>query len=536
LKIEFDSLLIPKMLRLGVLSVAKATSTCSSLGTRSSSRLLAARYFSSKPLGENPDENPDEKQAISNSDDKDGGTDALRLFFEKRRAALQKEKQEERGAKNNQWNKKNRSKSRQNKEKDKPNVESFLRQSDVSDAKPSGESSDALQSFFEKRRAALQKERKGRDISPKVDNRRHNDSNDNKNKWVTKGKQQQGGNNGTAVRNNGNSGKQQQGGNNGTAIRNNGNSGKQQQGGNNGTAIRNNGNSGKQQQGGNNGTAIRNNGNSGKQQQGGNNGTAIRNNGNSGNQQRGNNRNNQTQNQRFPDRRQAESQGSDSSRLADLMKQLRRDAPMKTTTTTADDQPFWRRGTQQQGNRDEEARWSRASFLNKNKRNDNMSMPRQNRGAGNGQGQRYKNQRKDTDFLQGRRNRVENDNIQQGSVASEETSIVTIPSSPLTLTEVSTLFRVKVDNIKRKLRSMRERVPDDSEAVMDVDMMELLAMEFGIETERSTYKEAVETEDILISQRRVGDEAAALPPRPPVVCIMVSDLTPFPVLFDILSF
>jgi hypothetical protein len=93
-----------------------------------------------------------------------------------------------------------------------------------------------------------------------------------------------------------------------------------------------------------------------------------------------------------------------------------------------------------------------------------------------------------------------------------------------------------VDNIKRKLRSMRERVPDDSEAVMDVDMMELLAMEFGIETERSTYKEAVETEDILISQRRVGDEAAALPPRPPVVCIMVSDLTPFPVLFDILSF
>jgi hypothetical protein len=498
LKIEFDSLLIPKMLRLGVLSVAKTTSTCSSLGTRSSSRLLAARYFSSKPLGENPDENPDEKQAISNSDDKDGGTDALRLFFEKRRAALQKEKQEERGAKNNQWNKKNRSKSRQNKEKDKPNVESFLRQSDVSDAKPSGESSDALQSFFEKRRAALQKERKGRDISPKVDNRRHNDSNDNKNKWVTKGKQQQGGNNGTAVRNNGNSGKQQQGGNNGTAIRNNGNSGKQQQGGNNGTAIRNNGNS--------------------------------------GNQQRGNNRNNQTQNQRFPDRRQAESQGSDSSRLADLMKQLRRDAPMKTTTTTADDQPFWRRGTQQQGNRDEEARWSRASFLNKNKRNDNMSMPRQNRGAGNGQGQRYKNQRKDTDFLQGRRNRVENDNIQQGSVASEETSIVTIPSSPLTLTEVSTLFRVKVDNIKRKLRSMRERVPDDSEAVMDVDMMELLAMEFGIETERSTYKEAVETEDILISQRRVGDEAAALPPRPPVVCIMVSDLTPFPVLFDILSF
>jgi hypothetical protein len=217
------------------------------------------------------------------------------------------------------------------------------------------------------------------------------------------------------------------------------------------------------------------------------------------------------------------------------MKQLRRDAPMKTTTpTTADAQPFWRRGTQQQTNRDEEARWSRASFLNKNKRNDNMSMPRQNRGASNGQ--RYKNQRKDTDFLQGRRNRVESDKIQRASGASEETAIVTIPSSPQTLKEVSILFRVKVDNIKRKLRSMRERVPDDSESAMDVDMIELLAMEFGIETERSTYKEAVETEDILISQRRVGDEADALPPRPPVVCIMVSDLTPFPVLFDILSF
>jgi hypothetical protein len=520
------------MLRLGVLSVAETTATRSSLGTRSSSRLLTARYFSSKPLGENPDE----KQAISNSDDKEGGTDALRLFFEKRRAALEKEKQQERGAKNNQWNnKKNKDKPRQN--KDKPNVESFLRQSDqsdVSDVKPPVES-DALQSFFEKRRAALQKEGKGRDKSPNIDNRRHNDSNDNKNKWVTKGKQQQGGNSGTAIRNNGNSGNQQQGGNNGTAMRNNRNSGNQQQGGNNVTAIRNNGNSGKQQQSGNNGTAIRNNGNSGNQQQVGNNGTAMRNSGNSGNQQRGNNRNNQKPNQGSPDRRQAESQGSDSSRLADLMKQLRRDAPMKTTTATTNDQPFWRRGTQQQTNRDDEARSSRASFLNKNKRNDSMSMPRQNRSAGGG-GQRHKTQRKDTDFLQGRQTRIESDNIRQAPGDQGEADIVTIPSNPQTLTGVSTLFRVKVDNIKRKLRSMGERVPYESEAVMDVDMMELLALEYGIETERSTYKEAVESKDILIRQRRVGDGVAALPPRPPVVCIMVSDLTPIPVLFDIPSF
>lgn len=419
------------MLRLGVSSVAKTTSTKhSSIGTRFSSRFFEARYFSSKPLGEKQKK----KDSIADSDEKDGGTDALRLFFEKRREALQKGKQQEQGTKENQRNPKNRNRPQQT--RGKPNTESSLRHSATTVPKPTGES-EALQSFFEKRQAALQKGPKGRDIASTKNTRRNTDPNDKRNRWVPKGKQQQNAGNWTK--------------------------------------------------------------------------------GNTGNR----NQNSPRENQRFQGRRQPEFQGNDSSRLADLMKQLRRDAPIKTPAAGAtDDQSFWRPGAKQE--RGEEARWNRGSFLNKNtKRKGNMPMPRQNNRGGGG-GQRFQNQRKDSDFLEGRRNRVENDKMEQNAFTSEETQVVTIPGSPITLSEVSALLRVRMHDIKRKLRSMGERAPEDSESLMTVDSIELLALEFGIETERSVFKQAVESEDILISQRRVGEEAVALPPRPPVVCIMVS--------------
>jgi len=56
--------------------------------------------------------------------------------------------------------------------------------------------------------------------------------------------------------------------------------------------------------------------------------------------------------------------------------------------------------------------------------------------------------------------------------------------------------------------------------------MELMAMEFGIETERSKDDAVLDAEQILMQQRRTdatGDsqvDAGTYPPRPPVVTIM----------------
>eukprot|EP00980_Cylindrotheca_fusiformis_P002117 scaffold473_cov132-Cylindrotheca_fusiformis.AAC.22 len=429
------------MLRLGVLSVvARNTPSRPSFSALSSSRLLDARCFSSKPLGNNPNE----KQAIRTIDEADSDdTDKMRIFFEKRRAALQKEKQEQQGRNGNQ------AKMNNNGDKFRPPTKNSA-ESGTAAFKTSGENK-AYQSFFEKRPAAWRKEPNGSNVSkPPYDRRQNNgpnNNNNNRSRWVPKGNQQSGENVGLSAQNN------------------------------------------------------RNN----------------------GDRYRGNNRSNNRDNQRFQGSRPAQNQGSESSRLVDLMKQIRRDGPIKPKTDNADDQPFWRDGTQRQDNRGDNAGRGRASFLNRNKRQENASMPRPNRvnggGGGGGNRQRYK-KKADLEFLQGRLDRVESDTSPQSSRMPDENQVVTLPTAPVALSEASALLRIKMDDIKRKLRSISEPVPYDSESLMNVDTIELLALEFGIETERSTFKEAVESEDILISQRRVNDEAMALPPRPPVVCIM----------------
>ena len=113
---------------------------------------------------------------------------------------------------------------------------------------------------------------------------------------------------------------------------------------------------------------------------------------------------------------------------------------------------------------------------------------------------------------------------------------VTLPPSDIGLTALSSLFRVKVDSIKEQLEALGVDVNDDM--TIDIDTMELLAMEFGINSTRASQNDVLDDETILL-QRRAGveeqsteaaleqnDEVATvssmldLPPRPPVVCIM----------------
>eukprot|EP00934_Nitzschia_sp_Nitz4_P006335 Nitzschia sp. Nitz4//scaffold287_size23745//13179//16401//NITZ4_008459-RA/size23745-snap-gene-0.25-mRNA-1//-1//CDS//3329545766//6325//frame0 len=105
----------------------------------------------------------------------------------------------------------------------------------------------------------------------------------------------------------------------------------------------------------------------------------------------------------------------------------------------------------------------------------------------------------------------------------------------LTLAETSALFRVKMDDIRKQLVSMGvissvysteesddqdSSKPKKAEVVLDVETLELLAMEYGIETERGEDDMVVDHAELLLSQRRAEDVVATLPPRPPVVCIM----------------
>mmetsp|Transcript_2439 Transcript_2439/g.5684 ORF Transcript_2439/g.5684 Transcript_2439/m.5684 type:complete len:1008 (+) Transcript_2439:171-3194(+) len=428
------------MLRLGLSTVGKTTSGRVAMRIRSPSALAESRFLSSQKMGGKraPEERPSEEN--TKTDGSKENTDALRQFFEKRRESLNNGEAQA-AATSQHKNSKSRNQNRNRNFAQRRNNNGENASSGV---KQDGES-DALQSFFDKRRAALRNEKKGRDISPN------------------------------------------------------------------------------------------NNNNNNRQQQRSNDRRSNQNAGNRDNRQNGNNRRQgqrqQTQNQRNrKQQKQQENQGNDSSRLADLMKQLRRDGPVKpaASTTNNDEQPHWRRSSQQQQQRGgrgqgDSARWRRSSFLNKNEEGNRGPPSHHHRGGGGrggrgGRGGHRQQQvfRADIDFLEGRRGRLERDKA-PGEVSE---TVVTLPGKAVSLTDLSALFRVKVGDLERKLRSMGERVPKNEEYVVDVDMMELLAMEFRIDCQRSEYKEAAESEDILISQRRVGDEGISLPPRPPVVCIM----------------
>jgi small GTP-binding protein len=107
-----------------------------------------------------------------------------------------------------------------------------------------------------------------------------------------------------------------------------------------------------------------------------------------------------------------------------------------------------------------------------------------------------------------------------------------LPPRSASITELSALFRVKIDKLMAMLRALGER-PRDEHYMVDLDVMELVAMELGLEPVRSTRRRENDDANLLF-QRRAGAEAASdsdeaiaqvdayesLPSRPPVVCIM----------------
>ena len=122
----------------------------------------------------------------------------------------------------------------------------------------------------------------------------------------------------------------------------------------------------------------------------------------------------------------------------------------------------------------------------------------------------------------------------------------------MTLIEASSLLRRKVDDIRRKLRDLGEDVPKhvdrEDDFTIDVDVMELLVLEYGWTSVRSATSSisklqdeqsillqrrralAVDEEDVVVEEPSEGndkdDTVASVPkiqqytPRPPVVCIM----------------
>ena len=135
----------------------------------------------------------------------------------------------------------------------------------------------------------------------------------------------------------------------------------------------------------------------------------------------------------------------------------------------------------------------------------------------------------DSDFLEGRFKREddEEETDDEGD-ADQEERIVTLPNHALTISEASALLRVKIDDIEQSINAMggiesvASASSDDSalmeqELLLDMDAMELLAMEYGIITERSTEEElVVDSERLLMKQRR-GEDEIEYPARPPVV-------------------
>jgi len=122
----------------------------------------------------------------------------------------------------------------------------------------------------------------------------------------------------------------------------------------------------------------------------------------------------------------------------------------------------------------------------------------------------------------------------QRKAAEEADKTVTLPPREATIAELSGLFRVKIDDLTKMLKSLGER-PRGEDYLVDLDVMELLAMELGFEPIRSTRRRTKPDDDKnLLLQRRAGADATeeteealaqaeayeSLPPRPPVVCIM----------------
>jgi len=118
--------------------------------------------------------------------------------------------------------------------------------------------------------------------------------------------------------------------------------------------------------------------------------------------------------------------------------------------------------------------------------------------------------------------------------------VVVLPAYDVSLSEASLIFREKTSSLRRLLRNMGliQRRTSDEEVSLDLDALELIALELGQKFERPTRRVIPKDEDILLQRRSAAEQDAVLtvrednetgaetrpyellPSRPPVVCIM----------------
>jgi translation initiation factor IF-2 len=211
-------------------------------------------------------------------------------------------------------------------------------------------------------------------------------------------------------------------------------------------------------------------------------------------------------------------------RLAEMMKKLRKDTPPNLHQERSEQSSSDRFSRQY---KDTRASWRQKRFAIPLSDDKGRERRRNNRNRGSGRG----SQGFAEEFLQGRIPRTDDGDTNEINDGKPEADMpdkaVTLPiGNSLSLTEVSSLFRVKVDDIKKKLRAMGAPAGD----ALDIDMLELLAMDLGIATVRSTNEPVVvDTEQLLMQQRRSDIDndtssnaslADSYPSRPPIVTIM----------------
>ncbi len=137
---------------------------------------------------------------------------------------------------------------------------------------------------------------------------------------------------------------------------------------------------------------------------------------------------------------------------------------------------------------------------------------------------------------------------QSAATAARNDQLVIIPAYSVSLSEASLIFREKSEHLKRHLISLgllddrrrNNQLPTDDDnnsneddtIVVDADTMELLAMELGVPFERKNRRGATDDNETLLQRRLMATQDdtsttdqnnvsySALPPRPPVVCIM----------------
>lgn len=108
---------------------------------------------------------------------------------------------------------------------------------------------------------------------------------------------------------------------------------------------------------------------------------------------------------------------------------------------------------------------------------------------------------------------------------------VTLPATPVSVAALSGIFRIKISRIMQKLKECGEK-PTDDEYIVDLDTMEIVALDLGLSPVRSNRRVVTSVSDEnrdLLMQRRGDEDAedvtkseahASLPLRPPVVCLM----------------